>query len=35
MSETYLPAGMPAPVPSADGLDLPYWEGIRRDELWV
>ncbi len=35
MSETYLPAGMPAPVPSADGLDLPYWEGTRRGELWV
>ena len=35
MSETYLPAGMPAPVPSADGLDVPYWEGTRRGELWV
>ena len=35
MSETYLPAGMPAPVPSADGLDVPYWEGTRRGELLV
>ena len=35
MSETYLPAGMPAPVPSADGLDVPSWEGTRRGELLV
>ena len=35
MSQSYLPAGMPAPVPSADGLDLPYWEGTRKDELLV
>jgi uncharacterized OB-fold protein len=35
MSETYLPTGMPAPVPSADGLDVPYWEGTRRGELLV
>jgi len=26
----YLPAAMPAPVPEADGLDKPYWEGTRR-----
>ncbi len=31
----YLPAGMPAPVPAGDGLDLPYWEGTRRGELLV
>jgi uncharacterized protein len=30
-----LPAGLPAPVPSPDGLDLPYWEGTRRHELWM
>ena len=35
MSESYLPAGMPAPIPSADGLDLPYWEGTRKRELMV
>ncbi len=35
MSESYLPAGMPAPVPSGDGLDVPYWEGTRRGELMV
>ncbi len=32
---TYLPAGMPAPVPQADGLDAPYWQGTRRGELMV
>ena len=26
---------MPAPVPEADGLDKPYWEATRRDELMV
>ena len=31
----YLPAGMPAPVPEADGLDRPYWEGTRQGELRV
>lgn len=35
MGESYLPAGMPAPVPAADGLDLSYWEGTRRGELMV
>ena len=35
MSETYLPPGMPAPVPAGDGLDLPYWEGTRRGALLV
>ena len=30
-----LPAGLPAPVPSPDGLDAPYWEGTRRHELWM
>jgi uncharacterized OB-fold protein len=31
----YLPEGMPSPVPSADGLDVPFWEGTRRGELLV
>ena len=35
MSSPYLPAGMPAPVPSPDGLDVAYWEGTRRGELMV
>ncbi|MDA1100103.1 MAG: OB-fold domain-containing protein [Proteobacteria bacterium] len=33
--DSYLPAGMPAPVPSGDDLDLAYWEGTRRGELLV
>jgi uncharacterized OB-fold protein len=35
MSETYLPAGLPAPVPAVDGLDAPYWEGTRAGKLMV
>ena len=31
----YLPEGLPMPVPEADGLTRPYWEGLRREELWV
>jgi len=30
-----LPPGLPAPVPTPDGLDRPYWEGTRRHELRV
>jgi uncharacterized OB-fold protein len=29
----YLPAGMPAPVPAADGLDAEFWAGTRRGQL--
>jgi uncharacterized OB-fold protein len=32
---TYLPPGLPKPVPQPDGLDAPYWEGVRRGELRV
>ena len=35
VSGSYLPAGMPAPAPSGDGLDLAYWQGTRRGELLV
>ena len=35
MSTTYLPAGLPAPLPQADGLDRPYWEGTRQGILRV
>ena len=31
----YLPEGLPIPVPEADGLSKPYWDGLRREELWV
>ena len=34
-SEQYLPDGMPAPAPQADGVDAPYWEGNRAHELRV
>ena len=32
---TYLPEGLPRPVPEPDGLSAPYWEGTRRGELRV
>ena len=31
----YLPAGLPAPTPARDGLDRPYWEGLRDERLVV
>lgn len=34
-SSIVLPHGLPYPVPTADGLDRPFWEGTRRHELWV
>jgi len=36
MSSSFvLPEGLPAPVPTGDGLDARYWEGTRNHELWV
>jgi uncharacterized OB-fold protein len=35
MSGYVLPHGLPRPVPSADGLDAPYWAGTRAHELRV
>ena len=35
MSATYLPAGLPAPRPQRDGLDKPYWDGLREAVLRV
>ena len=35
MSASYLPAGLPAPQPFPDGLDRPFWDGLRRDELLI
>ena len=32
---TYLPAGLPKPVASPDGLDAPYWEAATRHQLVV
>lgn len=31
----YLPAGLPAPVPEADGLSEPFWSGLREGRLRV
>ena len=33
--EAYLPPGLPAPRPSPDGLDTPFWEAAKRHELLV
>lgn len=33
MSGCYLPAGLPAPSPSA--LDRPYWDGLREERLCI
>ena len=32
---SYLPNGLPIPVPENDGLDKPYWDATRRGELVV
>ena len=31
----YLPEGLPAPAPSRDGLDAPYWEGTLSEQLII
>jgi uncharacterized OB-fold protein len=34
VSETsYLRSGLPAPTPASDGLDAPFWEGLRAERL--
>ncbi len=35
MTDPYLGAGLPAPVPTPDGLDAPYWEGLANDEIRI
>ena len=32
---SYLPAGLPSPVPEADGLSARYWNGLREGRLMV
>lgn len=32
---TYLNPGLPQPAPAPDGLDRPYWEGLREERLLV
>ncbi len=34
-SSYYLPEGLPIPVPENDNLSEPYWEGLKREELWI
>ena len=29
----YLPEGLPRPSPAPDGLDTPFWEGLRQEDL--
>ncbi|MBK4739023.1 Zn-ribbon domain-containing OB-fold protein [Noviherbaspirillum pedocola] len=29
----YLPEGLPIPLPEADGLSAPYWDGLRNGQL--
>jgi len=31
----YLPDGLPIPVPDADGLSAPYWEGLKEGRIRV
>ncbi|MEQ8263934.1 OB-fold domain-containing protein [Pseudohaliea sp.] len=33
MSATYLPPGLPGPAPARDGLDAPFWDGLREEKL--
>ena len=33
MSGAYLPAGLPVPVPARDGLDAPFWAGLREERI--
>jgi uncharacterized OB-fold protein len=33
MSDFYLASGLPQPVPSPDGLDAPYWAGLRDEKI--
>jgi uncharacterized OB-fold protein len=35
MSDSYLPFGLPIPVPERNGLSAPYWEGLRHGVLKV
>ncbi|HEY5645596.1 MAG TPA: OB-fold domain-containing protein [Pseudomonadales bacterium] len=33
MSTPYLASGLPQPVPAPDGLDAPFWEGLREEKI--
>jgi len=34
-NESYLPAGLPIPVPEADGLSAPFWSALRESRVLV
>lgn len=34
-SPTYLPSGLPIPVPEPDGLSAPYWAGLSQNRLLI
>lgn len=35
LSASYLPPGLPIPVPESDGVSAPYWSGLREGVLRV
>jgi uncharacterized OB-fold protein len=35
MSEYYLKSGLPRPAPARDGLDAPFWAGLREERLVI
>ena len=35
MSESYLPSGLPIPVPEPSGLSKPFWDGLRNETIMV
>ena len=35
MSESYLNPGLSQPVPSPDGLDAPFWKGLREEQIFI
>ena len=35
MSQSYLPDGLPIPIPERNGLSRPYWEGLRDEVLRI
>lgn len=34
-NESYLPPGLPIPVPESDGLSAPFWSGLRENRVMV
>ena len=34
-TDSYLPPGLPIPVPAPDGLDEPFWSGLADDKILI